>query len=402
MPESSTSRPSTFRGSLRDESRNRRVKTIAHVLPFPGVGGTEHATLRIAAVIDPSKFKSIAFCLPHAPAVRALFEDHGIASAIYEPAVPSYRHSFTFMRSSWKIAREFKRQNVDLVHCADVLAAYHAALAGMLARVPVLCHVRARFDTMSQRDCSFLRPVNSCVFVSENTRGLFRCKRLRSTGTVIYDGIDTITRPDDLAERRAVCREFGIPDEAILIGMVARVAPVKDFATLARAAASVLVKHPNVRFLIVGDHASETGREHYSWVRDMVRGYNLDDYFVFTGHRDDVSRIMGALDIFVLSTHLEGLPLVILEAMALTRPVVATAVGGIPEIVSHGETGLLFRPKNHEELAAHLTSLICDPVARQRLANNGRSLVQTRFSRTRFSQDLNALYTSVLGLDETA
>src|SRR5438552_11305273 len=98
VPESSTSRPSTFRGSLRDESRNRRVKTIAHVLPFPGVGGTEHATLRIAAVIDPSKFKSIAFCLPHAPAVRALFEDHGIASAIYEPAVRSYLHSFTFMR----------------------------------------------------------------------------------------------------------------------------------------------------------------------------------------------------------------------------------------------------------------------------------------------------------------
>ena len=113
-------------------------------------------------------------------------------------ARPTYRPyrvtdmRLAYLRASLAIAREFRRQRVDLVHCADLLAAHHAGLAGWLARVPVLCHIRNRFDAMSRRDCSFLWPVQRFVFVSRNTWRHFACRVAPSRGAVVYDGIDVL------------------------------------------------------------------------------------------------------------------------------------------------------------------------------------------------------------------
>jgi hypothetical protein len=138
---------------------------IGHILPYPSVGGTEHATLRIAKAVDPARFTSIAFCLPEAAPVHALVSECGIPCATYEPPVPSYRHGPAYLRSSIRLARELLRRQVDLVHCADLLAAHQVALAGRLAGLPVLCHVRNRFEDISRRDRSFLWPVHKFVFV---------------------------------------------------------------------------------------------------------------------------------------------------------------------------------------------------------------------------------------------
>jgi glycosyltransferase involved in cell wall biosynthesis len=374
------------------------LKTIAHVLPFPAIGGTEHATLRIAAAVDRSLFRHVAFCLPHAVTVRAFFENAGLPVIGYEPSPPSYRHSVGFVRSSWILAREFKRRKVDLVHCSDLLAAYYAALAGRLAGIPVICHVRARFDIVSKRDCSFLWPVNSFIFVSNNTREFFGCRRYRSKGVVVYDGIDVPLQRESADDRAAVRREFGISADAPVIGMIARIAPVKDFATLARAAARILKAQPNVRFLIVGDYTSIDAREHYAQVRRDLVEHGVDRAFVFAGHRQDISRMLASLDIFVLSTHLEGLPLVILEAMAYGTPVIATAVGGVPELVNHGDTGLLHRHGDDAELSAHVLTLLQDRGLARQLADNALQTVRTRFARDRFADDMNAVYKRTLRL----
>ena len=100
-------------------------------------------------------------------------------------------------------------------------------------------------------------------------------------------------------------------------------APLKDYFTLARAARRILQAEPQTRFLIVGDYTSaKTYREHYQGVRQVLEECCVADSFIFTGHRQDVSRLLSAFDVFVLSTHREGLPLVILEAMAQAKPVV--------------------------------------------------------------------------------
>lgn len=370
--------------------------TIGHVLPYPSVGGTEHATLRIAKAIDPDRFASIGFCLPDAGPVSAFVSDAGIPCATYEPPVPSYRHGAAFLRSSLVLARELLRRQVDLVHCADFVAAHQVGLAGRLAGLPVLCHIRNRFEGISRRDRSFLWPVHRFVFVSQDTWRHFGYHVAEDRGTVVYDGIDVPPCTNAAEDRQSVRREFGIPECAPIVGMMARVAPQKDFATLARAAVRILQVEPHTKFLVAGDYASRENREHYRRVDADVRACGVADAFIFTGYRSDVPRLLNALDVFALSTHCEGLPLVILEAMARATPVVATAVDGIPEIVKDGETGLLFPHEDHERLAAHVIALLADRARARALGEAGRQLVRTAFSRTQFASGMNAVYEGML------
>lgn len=373
-----------------------RPYTIAHILPYPSVGGTEHATLRIAKAIDPARFTSMAFCLADAEPVRAVVTEAGIPCASYDPPVPSYRHGAAFIRSSWKVACELMRRRVDLVHCADLLAAHQVALAGRLAGLPVLCHIRNRFEKISHRDRSFLWPVHRFVFVSQNTWRHFGYQVSARRGTVVYDGIDVPDCADTTEDKRSVRRELGIPEHAPIIGMMARVAPQKDFGTLGRAAVRILRSEPEARFLIAGDFASRENGEHYRLVRADLEARGVADAFIFTGYRHDVSRLLKALDVFVLSTHCEGLPLVILEAMARATPVVATAVDGVPEIVHDDQSGLLFLHEDHETLARHILGLLDDRDRARRLGEAGRALVRSAFSSTQFAAGMNAVYDGLL------
>ncbi|WP_352431827.1 glycosyltransferase [Pyrinomonas sp.] len=377
--------------------RERRHR-IAHIMPWPTVGGTEQATLRIAEAVRPYGFESVAFCFGERAPVHEIFAAAGFETVSYHPVEHSYRRVWPFLRYSWRLAREFKRRRVDLIHCADLLAGYHAALAGRMAGLPVLCHIRCCYDQLSRRDRSFLWPINRFIFVSRDTWRRFAHKVSEKRGVVIYDGIEA-DRVVDANAARDVRREFGVPDEAKIVGMVARVAPAKDYATLARAAARVVAVYPQVRFLIVGDHSERAEyREHYREVKEMLRANRVEDLFIFAGFRSDVARLLDAMDVFALSTHTEGLPLVVLEAMAHGKPVVATAVGGVPEAVVDGETGLLYGHGDDEGLATHLLVLLQDEEKARSFGANGRRIVRERWNRERFAADMARVYREALGL----
>lgn len=372
--------------------------TIAHILPWSTVGGTEHATLRIAQAVDPTRYKSLSFCLPDADPVRELFTSSGFATLPYTFVEHSYRHYIPYLRASWALAREFRRHHVDLVHCADILAAWYAALAGRLAGLPVLCHVRNRHDQISRRDASFLWPITKYAFVSQDTWKRFGHKVPASRGTVIYDGIDGGPILHDDERRLSVRREFGIPQGAPIIGMTARVSPQKDYVTLAKAAARILPEMPDVRFLIAGDNdRTQAHREHYREIQKVLAECGVAHAFIFAGIREDIPRLLSAFDIFVLSTHWEGLPLVILEAMAQAKPVVATAVDGIPEVIEVEKTGLLFAHEDDASLAAHLLRLLRNPSFATSLGEAGHRFVEARFSQRQFAESMNKLYAGLIG-----
>jgi glycosyltransferase involved in cell wall biosynthesis len=194
-----------------------------------------------------------------------------------------------------------------------------------------------------------------------------------------------------------VRREYNIPENTKIIGMVALVAAAKDYATLAQAAARTVAIDKNVRFLIIGDHSGTTlYREHFEEVKRMLAAEAVTEYFIFTDFQPNVTRFLDAMDIFVLSTHGEGLPLVILEAMAQSKPVLATRVGGIPEIVVDKKTGLLHQPQDDEQLSAHILALLKNEELSIRLGKAGRQAVETDWSRKRFARDMKNLYMQML------
>lgn len=371
---------------------------IAHILPWPSIGGTELATLRIAEAVESDEFHNIAFCQADAGPVREIFESAGFEVARYLAVAPSYRHSPPFLRNSFSLAREFKRREISLVHGSDLLAVYYAAVAGKLARVPVLCHVRSSFPAISLRDRSFLTFVDRFAFVSRDAWKKFGYKVSPRKGVVVYDGLSVEAGGLD-ESRDSVRREFDIPPHAKLVGMVARVAPAKDYITLAKAAARVVATEPHVRFLMVGDHSGAAPyRVHYEEVKAALAEHGVTSYFIFTDFRADVARLLQALDVFVLCTNIEGLPLVILEAMAYGRPVVATAIGGVPEIVVDGKTGLLHAHQDDAQLATQLLSLLQDSERATTLGEAGRRMMQTNFTKERFAASMSNLYRELLGI----
>jgi len=373
---------------------------IAHIMPWEGVGGTEQAALRIARSVESAGFDTTFFCVRSAPVVRDFFSSAGYDTVMWREGYPRFNGYRYFMHESLQLAREFRRRGITLVHCADVPAGSFAALAGRMALVPVICHVRNRHIDIPQQDRHLLRAVSRFAFVSRGAWRAFAHRVPESRGIVVYDGIEVPrdNSGNDDAYRRDVRREFDIPDRATIIGMIARVDRQKDFETLAKAAARVVSTAPDVRFLIVGGYSvEEIQRRHFTQVKQWLAENGVSEYFIFTDFRSDVPRLLRAMDIVVLSTHYEGLPLVLLEAMARGKPVVATDVDGVPELVTDNETGLLFPHQDDSRLAAHIVSLIRDPSLAARLGESGRSFVRTHFNDEQFRRGIVRLYESVLG-----
>jgi glycosyltransferase involved in cell wall biosynthesis len=372
------------------------ITIIAHILPWLTFGGVESATLRIAKGVEGEEFSSVAFLLPEADAVRRIFTAEGIETLTYQGIEPSYRRPLAFLRNSFLLARELKRKNISLVHCSDLEASYYVFLAGRLAGIPVLCHIRNRQSELLWRDKSFLYAINHFAFVSRDTWKHFPYKVSARRGTVIYDGIEVRNAPDS-ASHKSVRQQYNIPEDAKVIGMVARVAPQKDYATLIRAAVRVVTAEKNVRFLIVGEHSGINNyRKHYEEVKHMLAENNLAQYFIFTDFQSDVARFIDTMNIFVLSTHCEGLPLVILEAMAYGKPILATAVDGVPEIVVHEKTGLLHRHEDDVQLSEQILALFRNEEYRKQLGEAGQQSVKTDWSFKRFTKDMKNLYLRLL------
>jgi glycosyltransferase involved in cell wall biosynthesis len=369
---------------------------IAHILPWTTVGGTEISTLRIARGLTGPDYQHIAFCSEEATSVESFFRAAGFPTATYRSVELSFRRPGPFLKASLHLARELRLQRIDLVHCSDLMGGLRAAPGARLARIPVVCHVRNPHPDLPRRDRPPLYAVNRFIFVSHHTWDTFACRVPLRRGSVVYDGIATTSFDRDVARQR-LRAEFSIPPTTQLVGMVGRLASQKDYPTLIKAAVRVLQIHPGVRFLVVGDHrTTEAFREYYRTLEDLLDAQRIRQHFIFTGFREDIPQILSALDVFVLASHFEGFPLVILEAMAQQTPVIATAVGGVPEVVQDGCTGLLHRHEDDADLASKILALLSDEVLRQRLGHAAHQLVQDQFTLPRFVAGIAGTYRSTL------
>ena len=189
---------------------------------------------------------------------------------------------------------------------------------------------------------------------------------------LIHNGVD-LQRYDHQGPCCTLREEYGLPAEGPIVGVVARLEPEKGHPTLLEAWPLVLAAIPDATLLVVGEGSRREALE------AMSHELGIAGRVVFTGRRDDVPAVTAALDVAVLPSYREALGLTILEAMALSRPVVASNVGGIPEMVEDGVTGLLVPPRDPESLAAAIVRLLRDHPLADMLARAGHDLVHERF-----------------------
>ena len=368
---------------------------IAHILPFANIGGTEQATLRLAEAASRCGFENILFCPDGSEDLRRFYHRHCFLTGSYQQVEPSYHRPLPYLQAARSLACQLRRHRVRIVHCADILAAHYAALAGRLAGAFVLSQVRCQHSGISRRDQTFLLPVQKFVFVSRDTWNVFGMKISPAKGEILYDGLPEVSTGEwSPGEARTA---YGLPANAPVVGMAARVHPGKDFETLITAAKTIVESVPKCKFLIAGDHErNPVHRDYYAQLKTLLRETGLDHAFLFSGFESQMSRFFAAIDIFVLSTHAEGLPLVVLEAMAQAKPTVATDVGGIGEIITNEQTGLLVAPKSPEQLTAALLSILTDRNKAEQLAGAGRERIRQNFSKHQFQTNVRHLYCGIV------
>jgi glycosyltransferase involved in cell wall biosynthesis len=357
------------------------VKIVHQVLSGEVAGGQLVALQLAVAALDAGHKPEIV------SPTDGPFVERATATGIPVRLVPLGR-SFR-VDAAARYARFLRLEHADLLHTHGHLAANVLGRVGArLAHIPVVAHMHIEnafrsdlpgralqiaLDDVTARLCTRI------LVVSQATRrALERQGYPRGRMEVVYNGV--------ALERAEPIRLVDAPT----VVHVARLAPVKGQRELIDAVAML----GGVHTVLVGRDLEQAGAYERE-LRDVAKRAGVAERVHFTGYREDVPGILAGADLVALPSWIEGLPLVVLEAMAQTRPVVATSVGGTPELVVDGETGLLVPPRNVDALAAALRELLDDPERARQLGEAGRARAVQRFSEQAMTHRVLEVYAEI-------
>lgn len=297
--------------------------------------------------------------------------------------------------TDWRWALRFRRlldeEHVDLIHAHEFDANVQGAIVAALTGIPLIATVHGKnyFWERLRRRLAY-RWVSrraTMVAVSENLKE-FIVERVGTSPDrvkVLYNGVDTLPQYDrtEVAKCRA---ELGLPESHQIVGVVGNLYPVKGHQCLIEGIPLVLEKCPNTSFVFAGRGQLE------GELRAQARQLGVEERVCFLGLRQDIPRILAMLDVFVLPSLSEGLSMAILEAMIAEKPVVATTVGGNPELVLDGETGFLVPPRDSRMLAAKLVTLLIDRQLAAQFAERGKRRAEAKFGLRIMVSSYQSLY----------
>ena len=257
----------------------------------------------------------------------------------------------------------------QIVHTHLFKSDFHGRLAARLAGVPIVVSTLHNNDSWAKNWLlghiygGTAKFADRLIAVSPEVRA-YHVERTGVSAdkiTVIENGVDISIFSDNQVAAQSIRSEFGITKSVPLFGIIGRLKPQKDIPTFLRAAAEILSKRPDARFLVVGDGPLRKELEL------QAKELGLIPSLIFTGMRKDIAAIMTALDVLVLSSLWEGLPVILLEAMAASRPVVSTAVDGVKGVAVPDKTALLVEPGSPSTLAEACLRLAGNPELRKKL-----------------------------------
>ncbi|MDQ6694342.1 MAG: glycosyltransferase [Chloroflexota bacterium] len=364
-----------------------------------GRGGAEKALVDLVLRLDRQRYNVSVCATRSAGNYQPLLDAAGVPTFIEE------RRTRWDLRGWASLAALLRRQKVHVLHTHLFGSNTLGRVLGRLAGVPVLiAHEHgstiapheARIDGLLYRlSDRILVPSEASKKLVMQTEGI-PGRRL----TVLYNGVDSAGYAPAgslyAKERATVRNEFGIDDATVLVGTVGRLSPEKggvDFLIRAIAHlrhASVSNAAPagaHVQLMVVGDGPLRPSLAQLS--------QEADAGVIFTGTRNDVARLLSAMDIFVLPSLKEAMPVALLEAMSAGLPAVATEVGGVPEIIRSSDIGLLVRPGDEASLRAVLADLVADGARRRALGEAGRTYVVANFSLDSMVHSVEQLYEEI-------
>ncbi len=300
------------------------------------------------------------------------------------------------------LVRYLRRHGIDLVHTQLETVTVHGGIAAKIVGLPTVhtlhtfAYPEATSKEIRRSEVAWfaLRNFHDKIIAVSAAVGDYAVAKGRVPPeriSVLYNGIDTSSfRRRNEADRAAVRKTFGIPADAALVVTVAVLRREKGIQFLIEAWPDILEAVPNAYYLIVGAGPFE------SQLKSLATTYNLTDRVLFAGARNDIPEILGGSDLFVLPTLDDVLPTVLAEAMASGLPIVASRVGGVPEMVEPGKNGLLVAPADQTQLAEACVRLLRTPDEALRLAQGGQDVAEARFNVRNQVRKLENIYQELL------
>jgi L-malate glycosyltransferase len=372
------------------------------------VSGAERVLLMILEGLAGQSIKPIVSCPEDSDLARILRERQ-----IPIAGLPELRARFTwnpiqlirYVRSYFGCVQIFRKilraEEPDLVHANSVRAGLLASFAAIGTGIPVIWHVhdimRVHPFSTAIRWAALTLPAVSILAVSHAAAERFRGLLLRIAGkhvgfTVLHNPVNAQQFRADAGERERTRQTLGHHDGQFVFAMIGQLTRRKGQLEAIRAFGNVVKRVPQARLLIVGGPIFNDDHRYLKMLKSEVEKLGLADAVLFLGQRRDVNAVLGAADAVVINSRREPFALIALEALAAAKPVVAASVDGIPELIEHEMTGLLFPAGDLSALSSAMLRLTAEPETCRRLSERGRALVETHFTCDLYIQGLEALY----------
>lgn len=365
---------------------------VLHLIKSLNRGGAETLLAEGLRFADADRFElSYGYFHPEIDALVPALRAGGASVTCFDAPT-----RFTMLMRARRVARHLREQRIDLLHCHMPLAGALGRLAGRMAGVPVVYTEHNKVEWY-RRATFWLNAWTygmqaHVVAVSESVaESVHRYIRPSVPVTVVRNGIDAeyFSRSPQGAD--TVRQRFGIAADAPVVGNVAAFIPQKRVHDWIAAAREIHRLHPAARFVWVGEGPLRQA------MLDGVREAGLQGVVHLAGVQADVRPYLAAMDVYMMSSAFEGLPVALLEAMALGCAPVCTSVGGIPEVIEPGVNGFLADPGAPEELARAVCALLGHGARRAEVSAAARATVEARFSVERMTRAIEAIYLQVLG-----
>lgn len=381
-----------------------RVNLVKFVAEF-GNGGTERQFTNLAVGLDRERFHVEFGCLRLRGSLADELRAHDIG--VREYPIRSFYHPQAAL-AQLRFGRQLRRDDVDVVHAYSFYGNVFAVPAARLAGVPVvIASIRdmgVYLDAAQRRVQRWACRMADHVLVNAEAirRWLVSDGYDQTRISVIPNGID-LARFDSTPAPSTLRAEYGIEPGTPIVLLVSRLVPRKGIEHFLEAATRVLRQIPDARFVVVGEPATPRvrpdGRREPSFravLEAQAARLGVGHQVIFTGLRRDIPALMADAAVSVLPSLSEGLSNVLLESMAMGAPVVATRVGGAPEAIEHGVSGLLVPPGAPAELARAVTALLADPSRAARFGRTARRVIADRYSLERMVHDTTRVYHRLL------
>lgn len=364
---------------------------IVHVIGSLQTGGAEKMLLNFLAASDKTKFRHTVLCLSKRGEMADQLDGTGVEVIVFRTR---FRRFFTDISA---LAQWFRKHDVKVIHSHLYFASMWSRLAGIKASVPVMVTTEHGKEPWKKWwHIKLDRFLSSKSFhhiaVSEDIRNI-RIGRdgiLPEKITMIPNGVPIPDQGQDTAVRQAIRTEFRLNPDQPVVGTVGRVIPAKAYPVLLEALALVRKKVPDVHWLQVGDGPQ------MQEIQALAQSMKLDDMISFAGRRSDVDELLESMDVWVMSSIFEGLPVALLEAMATSKPIVITDAGGITDAVQDGEEALVVPMNQPHDLAEAIIRLIENKELAVRLGSNARIRVQNDYGIIAVAKRIESIYTAGL------